>query len=228
MPWCYGFGLCLIREPNLSENAPSRELVAVRGCLDGPFVTVDKITVPCLARPPNHYLVLSFPSSTPQPAVMDDEGDIIYSTPLPGASSTPVSVPIAAPVPQPQQPLPPQPPAEKPADYVYYERRPDDLSSEARARATAAKVKLQSHYRFALETAIDLNIRCVCGLACTWGDIDLTVSTWMSLARSLFVAMMMTVPRCLEARSLRGPLWVYQRIASCVRSGSIRARSRSF
>jgi hypothetical protein len=92
---------------------------------------------------------------------MDDEGEIIYSTPLPGASSTPTSFPIPVPVPQPQQPLPPQPAAEKPADYVYYERRPDDLSSEARARATAAKVKLQSHYRFALETAIDLNIRCV-------------------------------------------------------------------
>lgn len=117
---------------------------------------------------------------------MDDDADIIYSTPLPGASamSTPMPVsahvplpaisailtypPVSAPLPQlpPQQqehelPPPPPPPAEKPADYVYYERRPDDLSSEARARATAAKVKLQSHYRFALETAIDLNIRCV-------------------------------------------------------------------
>jgi hypothetical protein len=74
--------------------------------------------------------------------------------------------PSSAPLPQHQQheqqlPPPPPPPAEKPADYVYYERRPDDLSSDARARATAAKVKLQSHYRFALETAIDLNIRCV-------------------------------------------------------------------
>jgi hypothetical protein len=120
---------------------------------------------------------------------MDDDGEIIYSTPLPGASSTPASVPIVAPVPQPQQPLPPQPPAEKPADYVYYERRPDDLSSEARARATAAKVKLQSHYRFALETAIDLNIRCVYGLACTCCDIDLTASTRMSLARVLLFAL---------------------------------------
>jgi hypothetical protein len=114
---------------------------------------------------------------------MDDDGDIIYSTPLPGAStmSTPMPMsapvplpailtypPVSAPLPQlpPQQqehelPPPPPPPAEKPADYVYYERRPDDLSSDARARATAAKVKLQSHYRFALETAIDLNIRYV-------------------------------------------------------------------
>jgi len=118
---------------------------------------------------------------------MDDDVDIIYSTPLPGAAAIstpmPMSVPVPGPVPlpaipsyppvsaplpqlPPQQhehelPPPPPPPAEKPADYVYYERRPDDLSSEARARATAAKVKLQSHYRFALETAIDLNIRYV-------------------------------------------------------------------
>lgn len=103
---------------------------------------------------------------------MDDEGEIIYSTPLPGAPPIPAPAfipPHAAAAFNPLQPqqqqhqqlLPPQPPPEKPADYVYYERRPDDLSSDARARATAAKVKLQSHYRFALETAIDLNIRCV-------------------------------------------------------------------
>jgi protein-serine/threonine kinase len=98
---------------------------------------------------------------------MDDDGAIIYSTPLPGSSPKPAQHAAApAPVPYLQQPPlpPPPPPAEKPADYVYYERRPDDLSSDARARATAAKVKLQSHYRFALETAIDLNIRCVAPL----------------------------------------------------------------
>jgi hypothetical protein len=99
---------------------------------------------------------------------MDDEGEIIYSTPLPGSSpAAPVSIiPAHASAPPQPQLLPPRHPhpqsaVEKPADYVYYERRPDDLSSDARARATAAKVKLQSHYRFALETAIDLNIRCV-------------------------------------------------------------------
>ena len=81
---------------------------------------------------------------------MDDDSEVIYSTPLPGASSPQLLLP------------PPPPPEKKPADYVYYERRPDDLSSDARARATAAKVKLQSHYRLALETAIDLNVRCVC------------------------------------------------------------------
>ncbi|KAI0293508.1 hypothetical protein B0F90DRAFT_1398432 [Multifurca ochricompacta] len=80
---------------------------------------------------------------------MNDDAEIIYSTPFPGTSSIPVSIPA----------LQPQPVVEKPADYVYYERRPDDLSSDARARATAAKVKLQSHYRHALEMAIDLNIR---------------------------------------------------------------------
>ena len=88
---------------------------------------------------------------------MYDDGAIIYSTPLPGTAPIPAPIPTPAPA----LLLPPQPGAEKPADYVYYERRPDDLSSDARARATAAKVKLQSHYRFALETAIDLNIRCV-------------------------------------------------------------------
>jgi protein-serine/threonine kinase len=82
---------------------------------------------------------------------MDDDSELIYSTPLPPTSSTP-----AAP-----------PPEKKPADYVYYERRPDDLSSDARARATAVKVKLQSHYRLALETAIDLNVRCVVVLLST-------------------------------------------------------------
>lgn len=105
---------------------------------------------------------------------------------------------MSAPVPQPQRPLPLQPPADKPADYVYNERRPDDLSSGARACAKAAKVKLRSHYRFFLETAIDLNIWCVCGLACTWCDIDLTVVTRMSLVRSVvFPAMTMMASRYL-------------------------------
>ena len=112
-----------------------------------------------------------------------------------GVSSTPASVPIAAPVPQPQQPLPPRPPAERPVDYVYYERRPDDLSSEAWVHAKEAKVKLQSHHRLFLETVIDLNIRCV--VLCTW-CIDLTVATRMSLARSVFSAMTMMAPRYLE------------------------------
>jgi protein-serine/threonine kinase len=127
----------------------------------------DKIRKLAVARlcPLRLSSFLFFLPSTFDPAAMD-EGEIIYSTPLPGDSPipAPTAVPAFAPQPQPQQlqqPLPtqPQPPTEKPADYVYYERRPDDLSSDARARATAAKVKLESHYRFALETAIDLNVR---------------------------------------------------------------------
>jgi protein-serine/threonine kinase len=96
---------------------------------------------------------------------MDDDSEVIYSTPLPGASSIPHHAPAPPPPHILVQPPPPPPAEKKPADYVYYERRPDDLSSDARARATAAKVKLQSHYRLALETAIDLNVRCVCIIA---------------------------------------------------------------
>jgi len=128
---------------------------------------------------------------------MDDEGEIIYSTPLPGASPAPASIPTpgsAASAPQPPL-LPPQPAVEKPADYVYYERRPDDLSSEARVRATAAKVKLQSHYRIALETAIDLNVRCVCGIVPPWPGSDSVVGV--------------------EVRSSRGPSRAYRRSVFC-------------
>ena len=62
------------------------------------------------------------------------------------------------PAPALQQP----PPTEKgPADYIYYKRRPDGLTSGPRARDSPAKVKPQSHCRLALETVIDLNLRCV-------------------------------------------------------------------
>ena len=144
----------------------------------------------------------------------------------PASLPTPASVPIAAPVLQPQL-LPQQPPVEKPTDYVHYERHLDDLSSEAHAHATVAKVKLRPHYRFALETSIDLIIRCVCSSACMCCDIDLTAFTWMSLVCSVF-AVIMIAPCYLEAESSRDPLQVYQRTASCLRSGSIRARSCSF
>lgn len=53
---------------------------------------------------------------------------------------------------------------EKPADYVYFQRRPDELSDEARTRAAGAKVKLESYYKLALDTAIDLNVRSVSSL----------------------------------------------------------------
>lgn len=122
------------------------------------------------------------------PAAMDDDSEVIYSTPLPGASSTPHHA--AAPPPLPHlilhPPPPPPPPAEKkPADYVYYERRPDDLSSDARARATATKVKLQSHYRLALETAIDLNVRCVCIIARALGFAESCRCRGAELERAL-------------------------------------------
>ena len=97
-------------------------------------------------------LLPSLPLPCPiHPAAMDDDTDIIYSTPLPDASAMSTLMPMSAPVPLPviptyppvfaalpQLPPPPPPLVEKPADYVYYECRPDDLSSEARARATAA------------------------------------------------------------------------------------------
>lgn len=54
---------------------------------------------------------------------------------------------------------------EKPADYVYFQRRPDELSDEARTRAAGAKVKMESYYKLALDTAIDLNVRSVSSLS---------------------------------------------------------------
>ena len=110
-----------------------------------------------------------------------DHDPIIYSTPLPSGAPAPLPLPLlnidtalAVPARGPPSaaslalslPSPALSPssagaAEKPADYVYYQRRPDTLSSEGRARATAAKVKLESYYKVALETAIDLNVRCV-------------------------------------------------------------------
>ena len=139
--------------------------------MDGPILIARKISLGKRLSPArlDYAYPRFFPFfSPPLDHAAMDEGEIIYSTPLPGASPIPAPIPVPAFAPQTQpqqlrQPLAPQPqpPAEKPADYVYYERRPDDLSSDARARATAAKVKLESHYRFALETAIDLNVRYV-------------------------------------------------------------------
>ncbi|ETW82564.1 hypothetical protein HETIRDRAFT_108831 [Heterobasidion irregulare TC 32-1] len=106
-----------------------------------------------------------------------DPDPIIYSTPLPSGAPAPLlNIDTALPSPAHGQPSAaslalalslPSPSlspssaggAEKSADYVYYQRRPDTLSSEGRARATAAKVKLESYYKVALETAIDLNVR---------------------------------------------------------------------
>ena len=47
-------------------------------------------------------------------------------------------------------------------DYVYFERRPqDNFTSDAVARATAAKLKLESYYKVAVDAAIERNARCV-------------------------------------------------------------------
>jgi hypothetical protein len=69
-----------------------------------------------------------------------------------------------------------------------------------------------SHCRFALETMVDLNTRCVCCLACTCCDLNLTASSWIFLVRSVFATMMklmtMMTPRYLELQSSSGPLKV--------------------
>jgi protein-serine/threonine kinase len=53
-------------------------------------------------------------------------------------------------------------------DYVYFDRRPQNyFTSDAVARATAAKLKLESYYKVAVDTAIERNARWVtaCALA---------------------------------------------------------------
>lgn len=53
-------------------------------------------------------------------------------------------------------------PKPKADDYVYFERRPqDNFTSDAVARATAAKLKLESYYKVAVDAAIERNARCV-------------------------------------------------------------------
>jgi protein-serine/threonine kinase len=45
-------------------------------------------------------------------------------------------------------------------DYVYFERSTDSFSSDAVSRATAAKLKLESYYKLAVDAAIERNGRC--------------------------------------------------------------------
>ncbi|KAF5387404.1 hypothetical protein D9757_005759 [Collybiopsis confluens] len=47
----------------------------------------------------------------------------------------------------------------RPDDYVYFERSTNGFSSEAVARATAAKLKLVSYYKMAVDSAIERNAR---------------------------------------------------------------------
>lgn len=46
-------------------------------------------------------------------------------------------------------------------DYVYFERDTSEFSTDAVARSTAAKLKLESYYKVAVDAAIERNARCV-------------------------------------------------------------------
>ena len=46
-------------------------------------------------------------------------------------------------------------------DYVYFERSNSSFTSDAVARSTAAKLKLVSYYKMAVDSAIERNARCV-------------------------------------------------------------------
>lgn len=88
--------------------------------------------------------------------------------PHPGPSSLNLNVSAAQNYGQSQPPSPSSPlyqtsPKPRGDDYVYFERKPqDNFSSDAVARATAAKLKLESYYKIAVDTAIERNARCVC------------------------------------------------------------------
>ncbi|KAF5350198.1 hypothetical protein D9758_007829 [Tetrapyrgos nigripes] len=48
---------------------------------------------------------------------------------------------------------------QRPDDYVYFQRSTENLSQDAVARATAAKLKLASYYKMAVDSAIERNAR---------------------------------------------------------------------
>ncbi|THU87992.1 kinase-like protein [Dendrothele bispora CBS 962.96] len=52
-----------------------------------------------------------------------------------------------------------EPPKQRPDDYVYFQRSTENLSQDAVARATAAKLKLASYYKMAVDSAIERNAR---------------------------------------------------------------------
>lgn len=93
------------------------------------------------------------------------------SSPRPGPSSLNVNVNAAQNYGRSQPPSPTSPlyqtssspkPKEKGEDYVYFDRRPqDNFSTDAVARATAAKLKLESYYKVAVDAAIERNARCI-------------------------------------------------------------------
>ncbi|TFK61931.1 kinase-like protein [Pluteus cervinus] len=78
---------------------------------------------------------------------------------LPDQSTPGPSTPIAT---QPRVPSP-NPPEQSSSrrsdDYVYYERSTKEFSPDAVARATAAKLKLESYYKVAVDSAIERNAR---------------------------------------------------------------------
>jgi protein-serine/threonine kinase len=62
--------------------------------------------------------------------------------------------------PSPTSPLYQTSPKPRGEDYVYFERKPqDNFTSDAVARATAAKLKLESYYKMVVDTAIERNAR---------------------------------------------------------------------
>ncbi|TIA91668.1 hypothetical protein E3P81_01888 [Wallemia ichthyophaga] len=58
-----------------------------------------------------------------------------------------------------RQNAPSNPHSNKPADYVYFKREPHLFSREAVPRATAAKMRIEQHYKMAVEHAIERNQR---------------------------------------------------------------------
>ncbi|KAG5647797.1 hypothetical protein DXG03_007719 [Asterophora parasitica] len=47
----------------------------------------------------------------------------------------------------------------RPDDYVYFERTTAEFTSDAVARSTAAKLKLESYYKVAVDAVIERNAR---------------------------------------------------------------------
>ncbi|KAF8645539.1 hypothetical protein AX16_007750 [Volvariella volvacea WC 439] len=76
----------------------------------------------------------------------------MYQSPQQGGSSHPTNNSH-------QQPPQPEPEGRKSEDYVYFERSTSGFSSDAVARATAAKLKLESYYKVAVDSAIERNAR---------------------------------------------------------------------
>lgn len=95
---------------------------------------------------------------------------------------------------------------EKPADYVYFQRRPDELSDEARTRAAGAKVKMESYYKLALDTAIDLNVRSVSSLSGSRECPSLVHPVHLFICQYIDMSMRITAASNSNAKSPRPPL----------------------